>query len=213
MPRILTQAHVNDFRNRLCDVAARLYFDVGHNGFNMRDLASRLGVSAMTPYRYFRDKNEILSAVRARCFTRLAQRLEEAVAAASGKAGVAVVEAYARFALEEPANYRLMFDLAQTGDTLPELAMAEARARAAFAGPLRVKNGDAANLLWTALHGAITLMLAGKLTIEELRRVVERQTRLVLGIEHAFPLELSKSAPPAPEQAAPPPPPMILAAE
>ena len=72
MPRNLTKAHVAQFRTRLCDVAARLYFEMGHSNFNMRDLAARVGVSAMTPYRYFGDKDGILAAVRARGLARLA---------------------------------------------------------------------------------------------------------------------------------------------
>src|SRR5215471_17065511 len=76
MPRNLTQAHVAQFRTRLCDVAARLYFEMGHNNFNMRDLAARVGVSAMTPYRYFGDKDGILAAVRERATGRFADQLE-----------------------------------------------------------------------------------------------------------------------------------------
>ena len=41
----------------------------------MRELASALGVSPMTPYRYFRDKDDILAAVRARAFDRFAAAL------------------------------------------------------------------------------------------------------------------------------------------
>ena len=37
----------------------------------MRMLAAELGVSAMTPYRYFKDKDEILSAIRARALAAL----------------------------------------------------------------------------------------------------------------------------------------------
>lgn len=66
MPRILTQSDVADFRERLCDVATRMFDARGPEGFTMRELAAELGVSAMTPYRYFKDKEDILAAVRAR---------------------------------------------------------------------------------------------------------------------------------------------------
>ena len=42
----------------------------------MRQLAAELGVSPMTPYRYFEDKDAILAAVRATAFNRLAEALE-----------------------------------------------------------------------------------------------------------------------------------------
>src|SRR5271154_6542285 len=115
MPRTLSSTEVENFRDRLCDVAAGLFATRGREGFTMRELASELGVSAMTPYRYFRDKDEILAAVRARAFDRFADALEAAVATpgpAAVKAG-AVGDAYVKFALGEPASYRLMFDLSQ----------------------------------------------------------------------------------------------------
>src|SRR6516162_5823374 len=112
MPRVLTQTDVADFRERLCEAATRLFDARGREGFTMRELANELGVSAMTPYRYFRDKDEILAAVRARAFTRFAEALELAITTpgdAQAKAG-AVYEAYVAFAFGEPASYRLMFD-------------------------------------------------------------------------------------------------------
>ena len=44
----------------------------------MRQLADALGCSPMTPYRYFRNKDEILAAVRTAAFDRFAAALEEA---------------------------------------------------------------------------------------------------------------------------------------
>ena len=62
----------------------------------------------MTPYRYFRDKQEILAAVRAAAFDRFADAMEKA---ANGP-GDAVTKAL-RFALRDEQAYRLMFDLSQ----------------------------------------------------------------------------------------------------
>ena len=62
MPRNLSPSDVANFRERLCDVATQLLAELGQEGFNMRELAARMGVSAMTTYRYFKDKNEILLA-------------------------------------------------------------------------------------------------------------------------------------------------------
>jgi len=76
VPRILSDADVAAFRERLCEAAARLFVERGRQGFHMRELASQLGVSAMMPYRYFKDRDEILSVVRARAFRRFADQLE-----------------------------------------------------------------------------------------------------------------------------------------
>ncbi|MDP1643818.1 MAG: helix-turn-helix domain-containing protein, partial [Phenylobacterium sp.] len=54
MPRVLTESDVADFRDRLCEVAEQLFAERGPEAVTMRQLASALGVSPMTPYRYFK---------------------------------------------------------------------------------------------------------------------------------------------------------------
>ncbi len=175
MPRVLTEEDVAGFRDRLCEAAGRIFIERGRDGFNMRELAARLGVSAMTPYRYFKDKDEILAAVRARAFERFADKLEEALAGPGSPQdkSAAVGGAYVKFALEESQAYRLMFDLSQPReDNFPDLAAASRRARATMTGYVRllveagVYEGDPVligHVMWAALHGAVVLHLAGKL--------------------------------------------------
>src|SRR5271165_7146445 len=118
MSRTLSDHDVAAFRTRLCAVAERLFAEHGVEQVGIRQLAQELGCSAMTPYRYFRDKDEILAATRAAAFDRFAAALE---AATSGTADPmeqsrAAGQAYIRFALGEPNAYRLMFDLTQPGE-------------------------------------------------------------------------------------------------
>jgi AcrR family transcriptional regulator len=176
MPRVLSESEVTGFRDRVCEVAARLFVAKGPEGATMRELASALGVSAMTPYRYFRDKDDILAAVRARAFDRFAEALEKAYCGPGTtiERSRAERDAYVRFALEEPATYRLMFDLSQpTEDEYPDLVRAMARARATMTAHVRdlvaegIFAGDPeliGHVFWAALHGAVTLHLAGKLS-------------------------------------------------
>lgn len=178
MPRILTQSDVADFRERLCDVATRMFDARGSEGFTMRELAAELGVSAMTPYRYFKDKEDILAAVRARAFNRFAVALETALATGhtAKEKGTAVFRAYVAFAFGEPAAYKLMFDLTQPDESLyPDLVKANARARATMTDyvQLYIDEGVLAgnpiligHVFWASLHGAIVLKLAGKLSAE-----------------------------------------------
>ena len=178
MPRVLTQTDVADFRERLCDAATRLFDARGREGFTMRELASELGVSAMTPYRYFKDKDDILAAVRARAFTRWAEKLEGAFAGAktAPEKSSAVFQAYVDFAFGEPAAYKLMFDLSQPDEnTYPDLVAATTRARATMTDYVRelvregVVDGDPeliGRVFWASLHGAVVLKLSGKLGAE-----------------------------------------------
>jgi AcrR family transcriptional regulator len=178
VPRVLTTSDVADFRERLCEAAARLFAERGREGFTMRELAAEMGVSAMTPYRYFADKDEILAAVRARAFNAFAEALETAFAGEGPPSlrSARVGDAYIRFAFGQPASYRLMFDLSQPNEeNYSELVAASTRARATMTDHVRalvesgVLEGDPdliAHVCWAALHGAVVLQLAGKLKPE-----------------------------------------------
>ncbi len=147
----------------------------GPEGFTMRELAAELGVSAMTPYRYFKDKEDILAAVRARAFNRFSEALEAAFQSEGNalKRSGAVYDAYLRFAFGEPAAYKLMYDLAQPDEShYPELVKANSRARAMMTDYVKLLvdeghfEGDAnliGHVFWASLHGSIVLKLAGKL--------------------------------------------------
>jgi AcrR family transcriptional regulator len=75
VPRVLSPEDVSSFRDRLCQAAERLFAEHGPNAVTMRQLAAELGCSPMTPYRYFKDKDEILAAVRAAAFDRFSEAL------------------------------------------------------------------------------------------------------------------------------------------
>jgi AcrR family transcriptional regulator len=176
MPKNLSSAKVEAFRARLCDAAERRFAKHGVDGVTMRQLADELGCSAMTPYRYFRDKDEILAAVRAAAFDRFADAMEKAARSRGDAAAKAraVGAAYIRFALSDQRAYRLMFDLSQPDqDRFAELVRASTRARRTMAGFVErmIEEGILAGdpevlgqLFWAASHGLVVLHLAGKLS-------------------------------------------------
>jgi AcrR family transcriptional regulator len=175
MPRILSDTDVADFRDRLCEAAERLFAERGPNAVTMRQLASELGVSPMTPYRYFEDKDDILAAVRANGFNRFAEALETARESAKGaKARAhAVGLAYVTFAIEHPHSYKLMFDFNQPHvEKYAELVAAGQRAQKTMTGYIQdafdegLMAGDPQQIglmFWAAIHGAVILELAGML--------------------------------------------------
>ena len=176
MPKTLSDEDIQQFRETMRRVAENAFATRGAQGVTMRELAKELGCSAMTPYRYFRDKEEILAMVRAAAFARFAQRLEAAARAAEpARQGGALSEAYVSFALDEPHAYRLMFDLAQPDESAhPELAAASQRAwriLGAHFEPLVAAGrmeGDPrliAYAYWAALHGFAMLALANRLPL------------------------------------------------
>ena len=176
MPRVLTDEAVGEFREKLVDAAERLFAQHGLEAVTMRQLAAELGVSPMTPYRYFADKDAILTAVRTRAFNRHAEALELAFEGGANtvERANAVGRAYLDFALGHPEAYKLMFDIKQPNEAAhPELVAAGERSRATMTAHLKamidngVLKGDPeliGHMFWSALHGAIQLQLAGMLS-------------------------------------------------
>lgn len=193
MPRNLSRADVDAFRARLCAVAQKRFAKQGVDGVSMRQLADALGCSPMTPYRYFRNKDEILAAVRAAAFDRFAAALEEAARKTRGDlraGGLATGEAYIRFALDNPDAYRLMFDLSQPHqDRYPELVRASTRARHLMSAAVEalveagIFVGDAKVLgyvFWATMHGLVVLHLAGKLPEKPDFRTIQQEAMRLL---------------------------------
>ena len=151
----------------------------GRDGVSMRQLADALGCSPMTPYRYFRNKDEILAAVRTAAFDRFAAALEEPPRKTRGDLrprrpgdgrGLRPLRA------ERPRRLPLMFDLSQPHpERYPELVRASARARhddergargAREGGHLRGRRAAPRARLLGHDARLVVLHLAGKLPTE-----------------------------------------------
>jgi len=178
MPRAaLTVDEIASFRDEICQVATRLFAERGYAGVTLRAIASELGCSPMTPYRYYPDKDAIFSAVRAAAFSRFADAQEAVIRRTPDPTRCLgeLARAYVRFALDEPYAYRIMFELDQAPDSDdPALLLEEARAWNALLGAVAhavdagAIDGDPhtlAHLYWGGLHGIVSLHLAGKLRL------------------------------------------------
>ena len=177
MPRYLTDQDIADFRAELCRVATERFARFGYEGVTMRQLAEALGCSPKTPYRYFKDKADILATVRAQAFAKFADALEAAIAAAPAADPIERArrggEAYIRFALKNPHAYRIMFDLdAPIDDSHPDLGPQSRRAaryiteqaeQLAKAGLIAVDPTLFGWSMWASLHGLVMLQQAGML--------------------------------------------------
>jgi AcrR family transcriptional regulator len=208
LPRIRPAEEIAEFREKLCEAAARLFVAHGAEGFTMRMLAADVGCATMTTYRYFRDKDELLAAVRARAYDQFSQALEAAAQAPgdSRAKSAAVGEAYVAFALANREAYRLIFDLSPP-DTVrfPDLARAAARAHDTMTGYVRamidegVLSGDPeliGRMFWAAIHGVVQLELTGALPpgpgADTLRR--EMMRTMFIGLNHSRPRPSPASA-------------------
>jgi AcrR family transcriptional regulator len=184
----LTAEELGAFRGRAVAAAAKLFAEQGYAGLTLRSLAKALGVSPMTPYRYFENKEELLARVRTEALRRFADLQRDAVAGIDDpeQALRTLGRVYVRFALDEPDAYHTIFDSlqAQSGN-YPELESEQARAfsylqaavtAAVAAGLMQGEPLQRAHLLWAQVHGLVSLHLAGKLvmgcTLDELISLV-----------------------------------------
>ena len=206
MRPVLTPEEVSKSRADVCRVAEALFARHGVEGVTMREIAAKLGWSSTTAYRYFKNKEEILAAVRAAAFNRFCDLIEKATRSSPDprKCARNVGEAYLSFALRNQDAYRMMFDVSQAAITgSAELTEALARARrsmVSYVAPLIEKGivrGEAnalGQMLWASAHGLVMLRLSGIVANDaELRQLHERtMSALVRG---AQPAQFTSTAP------------------
>ncbi|MBL4631912.1 MAG: TetR/AcrR family transcriptional regulator [Paraglaciecola sp.] len=190
MPKILTPEEILCFRNRMCDHALVSFSKHGVEGISLRGLAADLSCSRTTPYRYFKNKADILAALRQREYGRIADTLEIALAQESdtNKQLDALFCAYIHFAIQYPDSYRVMYNVAQPNSAqyteleaeisrsakpMRQVVNASVEAGTMFGDPL-----DVFYVLWAGIHGLISLHLAhlidNKTDFEKLASVITR---------------------------------------
>jgi AcrR family transcriptional regulator len=165
--------HHGNLRQALVDGALQILAKDGQGAITLREVARRAGVTHAAPYRHFESKESLLAAVAEEGFRTLRADMESAMQAERGDALdrlQAFGAAYARFALKNPAHFRLMYG-AELADraTHPELAEAS---RAAFLllfdvvkqcqKEKLVRDGDPLHLAltsWSLVHGLALLIL------------------------------------------------------
>lgn len=186
--------HHGDLKAALRREAEQILVERGVGDIGLREVARRLGVSHNAPYRHYANREALLADIAADGFARLGARYDAIPPGEPTDRIIAIGHAYIRFALEEPAIFRLMLgkDLAK-----PQYAALKTLADKAFA-VLRVElvafgvAGPAVAqslALWSMVHGMAVLLLDDR--IEEhggqidLFEVVTRFTKTYLAGERA----------------------------
>ncbi|MCH2556538.1 MAG: TetR/AcrR family transcriptional regulator [Alcanivorax sp.] len=161
-------------RRALVEEGLTLLAESGDNGFSLRELARRVGVTANASYRHFANKEALLQALASEGFRRLSAAQRDAEArAAPGDQLLAAGRSYLRFAHQNPALFGLMFSVippqrsddelgAASRASFEALRQAVARGwRGAEPEPARVTR--AALRAWALVHGLSRLSLDGQL--------------------------------------------------
>jgi AcrR family transcriptional regulator len=165
--------HHGDLRAALVQQGLRLLEERHGDDIGLREVARAAGVSATAVYRHFPDKAALLRALAAEGLARLADAQRTASeAAGGGKAGFAATgRAYVRFALANPALFRLVFShppeadpMTAARDELPEaFRMLLANAEMVVPPGTGVEGAKLVALdAWAHVHGLAMLMLDGQ---------------------------------------------------
>ncbi|MBC8368195.1 TetR/AcrR family transcriptional regulator [bacterium] len=187
--------HHGDLRAALIGEAVDMIADGGVESLTMRDISGRLGVSRAAPYRHFPKKSDLLVAVAASGFEGLRDRMQ-AMDAAAPRSSVERVrrlgEEYVRFAIENPAQYRLMYGKeALSRQDLPVLREAAnaifdhlvlvIRAHQKSGGIKRQDPRMMAFVAWSSVHGLASLIIEGQILTEiDVDELIRQTTRTLL---------------------------------
>jgi AcrR family transcriptional regulator len=167
--------HHGDLRAAAIEAGLALLEDRAADHLGLREVARAVGVSATALYRHFPDKAALLRALAAEGFSRLAAAQRAAAEAAGGGAAGfgATGRAYVRFALDNPALFRLIFSAtAPSGDPFaraPEEMPDAFRMlcdNAALLAPPGADPGAARRIAleaWALVHGLAVLILDGQI--------------------------------------------------
>jgi AcrR family transcriptional regulator len=145
--------------------------------FSLRDLATRVGVSAPALYSHFADKGELMVAVAITGFQRLREALAPTIQNDKDLTAqfIDMGQAYVQFGCNNPALYDLMFaspELPAQRHVYPELKEAGDYARDVLLGLLaRMQEAGVmrrGNVLmdgftvWAHVHGLASLVITGR---------------------------------------------------
>ena len=117
--------HHGDLRRALILAAERVLEREGPQALSLRAVAREAGVSPAAPYHHFKDKSDLLLAIAGAGFEALGESLKAAVEADTEQKMTTIGCAYVKFARDNPALYRVMYDCSRDADAMPGMENAE----------------------------------------------------------------------------------------
>lgn len=199
----LTEQARRDKREHMLDAAMRLFeADGSIDAVSFRNLARELGCSYATPYSYFKNKDALLVAMRARAFRWMQQAMLDAMPSSATPAARldALSQAYVSAGVSQPHRYALMFfGIDQTAAARQSIELKAAKhdaldvctqviktAQAAGTLPNTVDALTASHLFWAAAHGLVALQVSGQFvmgrTLDQIATLLIQTLRN--GLEH-----------------------------
>lgn len=170
--------HHGDLRAALLKAGLDLLETQSAESLSLREIARQVGVSPTAVYRHFPNKQSLLYALCEHAADGLYAAQDAAMkAAGGGPAGFAATgQAYVRYALANPALFRLLMttkppvEMLDPDETYVDAAMALLRRNVATVLPPGAPADlqmAAVTLAWSQVHGMAMLMLDGQIPADE----------------------------------------------
>jgi AcrR family transcriptional regulator len=184
--------HHGNLKVVLLKAAFQLVGKIGAEGFTLREVARRAGVSHNAPYRHFKSKEDLIAALATESFRQLHEALRKSIEE-EGDPTVrlrSASRAYLHFALENRPRFNVMFHSVFDRDAYPEYISAYSDSLALLAELIEANKGvkmdtdTAGELVWASIHGIAELGLAKRLrkgSKRELEQLVDAAIAALLG--------------------------------
>jgi AcrR family transcriptional regulator len=212
--------HHGDLARALRTAALALIDELGPDGFALREVARRVGVSHAAPYRHYPDKRALFTALAIEGTNLLSESLLAALSAAGSDPRarfLAAAHAYVRFAVDHRAHFKVMFFASEVDRDSPEhraasdrcwgillayIAECQSSGFLAPGDPLEISSA-----VWAMHHGLASLASVSALTkFGSLRTVSDAaHTHLLDGLIARPTPTKSPTSPPPNKTASPPP--------
>lgn len=178
-------------RAEILAAAERIFVEHGYEGATIRKIADEVGLSSTALYMHFAEKSEILHEICRAAFEALLATNSEAMAERGPPEQRlrGMIEAYIRFGFNNPNAYRLVYmtrpaEAREGANTAAQELGASLFAsfqavveEVGAAGKLKAEPQAAAQAIWAAGHGLVSLMIT-KTYFDWVER--ERLTRTLL---------------------------------
>jgi AcrR family transcriptional regulator len=167
----MDQYHHGNLKAALLKAAFQVIGKIGVDGFTLREVARKAGVSHNAPYRHFKSKEDLVAALAAESLRQLTDAVRAAVDQEPSPQGRlrASARAYLHWALKNPSRFQLTFHGVFDREQYPEYVEAYHSSLALLSGLVEVHKPEtldadlASELVWSSVHGIAELGLAKRL--------------------------------------------------
>jgi AcrR family transcriptional regulator len=174
--------HHGDLRAALLAAGEAELTEKGVEGFSLRSVAKRAGVSHAAPAHHFGDTNGLLTALATEGFTKFQDTLDAREQGATDDRDRAVRAGlgYLEFALARPALFRLIFSSVRPDFAAPDLVAAASRAYYHLVGLVTALGGGETDIiaLWATSHGIADLSADRRMLVLQGKSPEEREAMI-----------------------------------